>query len=572
MKLVSRRLSQSLRPSSVLRSAARGPCRAEPLESRRLLSVSLQPFSNATIAQGSAQQTADLNQAFFDNATGQPDLKFAAQSDNTTVAQAAVDANGTLTITPAPANAGFARITLTATAPDNSEAIQTFRVQVTASADRSLDVPIGPGHHSFRYVMANHTTATITLNGPGSGTIHMGGDNLLQIGDHARGANQEVESITLTGTTAASQLVIIGTSANRGKDFADVGNITSDGSVGQIRVKRLFLDGDINLAGGVGTLNIDAARSGTMTFGQSIGSINLTVGTITNENLSTPAPFGLIHGGNWFSSDSVPESFKAASIGRIVATGNFDVGIQLTGTGAKGQSIGGVNVLGAIGGTWTIPGPSAPLVVGGTAFDWDATFNGALPSINDRGNFGGSMTIASIPSIRVRGTMQNAVLNFTGAGVTDLGAMRVTGMIKNSTINAAGDLGPIAAEALQDSIVYAGVNTSGLSQALPAAASDLSAAASIRSITLVPRANVVGFLGSDIAAASVGTLSLSTTQIANGGVAFGIAAESIGHLLVRDLTTRHFIAINNVHDAATLAAQIAALGFGLQDLNLRILS
>lgn len=561
MRFVSRVLSRSVHRGSGV----------ESLEDRKLLTVALQPLPNLTLAQDSPAQTIDLNTSFFDNATGQKDLSFTAKSDNTALATTSIDASGVLSIALAPAASGFARVMLTAKAPDGSEAIDTFRLQVTASAERSLDVALGPGHNQLGYVMANHTAATIALSGPGTGTVHLGGDQLAQAGNRVRGANQEVESITLTGTTAATQLTITGITARRGTEFADVGNITSDGALGSIRIKRMFLDGDLNLAGGAHLMTIDGARNGTMTLSQSIGPIGLTINSIVDENFSTPAPVSQVRGGAWFSTDSVPETFKAAYLGRVLTSSHFDVGVQLSGVGAPARMINSFNVRGEIGGTWNVPGASAPLVFGGSTFDWNATF-GSLPSINDRGNLAGAVTVPSIGSIRVRGMMTNAVLNLTGTGGTDLGSLQVTGAIANSTINSAGNLGPIRAEALQNSLVFAGVGTVSPGQTLPSAASDLSATATIQSIKLLPRANVVGYLNSDIAAANMGDLSLGTTKIDNSGMPFGIAATSIGRISMRDLTTRHVITINNVHDAGTLAAQIAALGFSLQDLNIRILT
>jgi hypothetical protein len=565
VKIVSRLLSRSVRPLNI-----RYRWGVEALEDRKLLTVALQPLANLTLAQDSPTQTIDLNQTFFDNATGQSDLTFSAKSDNTALAQTTIS-NGVLSISLAPNASGFARITVQGQAPDSSVALDTFRVQVTASADRSLDVPLGPGHTTFRYVMANHASASISLTGPGTGTIQLGGDNLTLNGNQARGANQEIESIALTGTTAATQLTITGVSAKRGTVFADVGNITTDGSLGSIRTKRMFLDGDLNVAGGVRLMSIDGARSGTITLGQSLGPINLTIGTIIDENLSTPAPFSQIHGADWFSSDSVPETFKAAYLGRVSTTSHFDVGVQLSGDGAPARMIGSMSVRGEVGGTWNIPGASAPLLIGGSTFDWNATF-GSLPSINDLGNFSGSLTVPSIASIRVRGGMLGGVLNLTGTAGTDLGHLQVFNTIANSTINAAGDLGPIRAQGLQNTLVFAGVGNLGFGQTLPASAADLSGTATIQSITLVPRKNGVGFVNSDIAAANIGTMALATTKTANGGVQFGIAATSIGHIAMRDLTTHRFITINNVHDATTLASQIASLGFSLQDLIIRQLS
>lgn len=544
----------------------------EELESRRLLTVSLQPLPNQVLPQGSAAQTVDLNQVFFDNTTLQADLTYSVKSDNTALVQATMNGS-VLTLALAPTGSGFAHVGIVAAAPDGSTAAQTLRVQVTAAADRTLTVPLGtPGHGTFRFVQANHTIGQVTLIGPGSGTLTLGGDNLSLNGDRARGANQELESIALTGTTAATQLVFTGTGAKRGQLLAEVGNITSDGSIGSIRMQKVDLVGDVTLQGGVNSINIAEAQSSSLSFGQSTGVIGLKFGTLEDVNLSTPAAFGLIQGGNWFSSDSVPESFQAAYIGRIFTNSNFDVGVQLTGTGAPPRTIGKVTVLGAIGGTWNVPGASAPLLIGGTTSDWNATFH-SLPSINDLGGMGGTLNVPSLGYLRVRGSMIGALVNLTGTSGTDLGGMHVYNLIRGSAIESAANLGPIIAEAMQASVIYAGVAPPPQGQALPTTAAGLSATAAITSVSLRPRGKLkVGFLASDIAAANIGALNLGTTQVANNGVAFGVAGESIARLTVRDLTNRRTFALNNIHDAAALAAQIAAQKLNLEDFNINVLS
>jgi hypothetical protein len=547
-------------------------CAVEPLEARRLLSVSLQPLTNLLLPQGSDAQTVDLSQIFTDNATGASDLVFTAKSDNTALAQATLSGS-VLSLNFAPTASGFAHISIQGTAPDGSSASQTLRLQITASADRTLTVPLGTaGHGTFRFVEANHTIGQITLTGPGSGTITLGGDNLSLAGTQARGANQELESIALTGTTSASRLTIGGVSAMRGRLYANIGNITSDGSLGSIRMQKVNLVGDITLEGGVSSIDIAGAQSSSLAFGQSIGPITLKVGNFNDVNLATPAPFGLIRGGDWVSTDSVPESFHAAYISRVYMTGNFDVGVQLTGTGAPGRTLGKLTVGGAIGGTWNIPGSSAPFLIGGTTSDWNATL-ASVPYIDDLGSMGGSLTIPSLPWLKVHGNMIGTLLNFTGTSGTDLRSMHVYGVIRSSAIESGANLGPILAEALQATLVYAGVAPLPQGQVLPASATDLNASATIESITLRPRGKVkIGFQASDIAAASLGNLALATTEVNNNGVAFGLAAETIGHVSVRDLTHHRQLNLNNVRDTATLAAQIAASGFTQQDLSLTILS
>lgn len=542
----------------------------EPLESRCLLSISLQPLSNLQLPQGSGAQTFNLNESFADNTTGVSDLTFSAKSDNTALVQATIDRSN-LTLSFAPTLAGFAHVSILGTAPDGSSASQTLRVQITSATPLSAQIGT-PGHSTFGFVESNRTIGQITLIGPGSGTITVGGTDLSLAGTRARGANQEIEGIALTGTTAATHLVISGVAANRGRAIAEIGNITSDGSIGSIRMTKVDLVGDVTLQGGVSSININDAQSSALSFGQSIGQINLTVGSFNDVSLSTAAPFGLIRGGNWVSTDSIPESFQAAYISRIYVISNFDVGVQLTGTGATGRDIGKITVGGALGGTWNVPGASAPLLIGGTTSDWNATF-GSLPNINDFGSMGGTLTVPSLQYLRVHGSLIGALIDFTGTSGADLGGMHVYNLIKGSAIESSANLGPIVAESLEGSIVYAGVGPLTQGQPLPAAASDLSSTATIQSVTLRPRGKVkIGFLASDIAAANIGNLALSTTEVSNGGIAFGVAAESIARLTARDLTNHRQLAFSNVHDATALANQIAAANLNLEDFHIVVLS
>ena len=180
----------------------------ECLETRRLLSVAIQAIPAQTIPQGTTPQALDLTQAFADNTTQQADLTFTTQSNNPSVVQPSI--SGTVLTLTLRRRVGHRGHYGRCEAPDGSTAALAFRVKVPASTDRSLDVVLGPARKSFRYVESNGTSGTITLSGPGTAVIHMGGDNLVQIGDHARGSNQEIESITVTGTTSATSLVDIG--------------------------------------------------------------------------------------------------------------------------------------------------------------------------------------------------------------------------------------------------------------------------------------------------------------------------------------------------------------------------
>src|SRR5579863_529468 len=85
----------------------------EPLEERRLLSISIiSPISNVVFAQDTGAEVANLNGVFADS-NGQPDLTFSATSDNPGVVAASIN-GAVLTITPGNAASGFANIRMTA--------------------------------------------------------------------------------------------------------------------------------------------------------------------------------------------------------------------------------------------------------------------------------------------------------------------------------------------------------------------------------------------------------------------------------------------------------------------------
>ena len=553
--------------SRSVRCAGQAACAVEYLEPRRLLSANIaQPLPNASFPQGISPRSIDVSQFLVDNATFASDLTYKATSDNPALINPAI--NGTiLTLTVSASSSGFAHVRVVGTDPMGAQVIDQIRLQVTASTDRSLDVPLGPGHDTFRFTESNGTGASITLSGPGTGIIHMGGDSLVLHGDHARGSNQEIESITLTGTTAASTLTILGHTAHRSAPV--IGNITSDGALDLVRIRKTTLLGDLTVAGAVRTVQMDSASDGTITMGASVAPMHMQIGTFVDENFSSPSPIKVISAVQLVSTDNVPETFVANYVHRLRALGSFDSGLQLSGVGGPHLTLNNLRISGNIGGTWNIAGASVPITTSSALPDFNGTF-GSLTRARFFGSFQGSLTVPSLQLLRIGGTMSGA-LNLTAPGMTDLGRLMVTGPIINSSIIAAGSIGPIHAAALQRTLVFAGVGNVPQGQSLPVSASDFSRSATIQSITLRPTRKLIGFSGSDIAAANIGNLFLGNTRVSNGSVPFGVAAMQIGHLSVRDLTHRRTLTFSQLHDPAALAAFVAAHGIQLDDFVIRLI-
>ena len=495
-------------------------------------------------------------------------LTFTATSDNPSLVQPAV-VGSNLQLLYTPGKSGYARVNVVATDVTGTQVSQTFRVKVLADASRSADVPLGSGR-SLTFVDANRSAGTISISGPGTAVVHMAGDALQVKGGRVRGSNQQVQGITVTGTTPATTITILGR-PKRGKTLT-IGDITADGPLAMVRVKRANVEGDVTAGGTVRRIEMDGASNGTITVGAGARPMQLFVGGFSDENLTSGTPISLIRAFQWAGSDNVDETLSTPFISRLIAFGSFVPGLQLSGAPAGHMTLGPNSVGGFIGGKWNVAGRSAPLRVGGTNTSWDATFD-SLPNMVVN-TLQGVLTVPSIRSILVRGNVLSAFLNFTGpfaSGALDLGQLTVRGGVFNSAIQSAGNIGSISAKDMRTTLVTAGVGPLSGTDPLPASPSDFASPAQIRSISLHPSGrNVVGFLNSDVAASNIGSLTMGTTRVANGQP-FGVAAHSIGRLTGRDLSHKQNLVFVNLTDAAALAQQVAARNLNLQDFVIRIL-
>lgn len=528
---------------------------AEPLESRTLLSAFLsQPIGNVSFSQDSGTETANLNAIFFDS-NGQQDLAFAATSSNPSVLSASVS-GASVTLSPQAGRSGFAVVRLTATAPDGSSASNAFRVQITAAQSRTLHVSLGGARKSFTFAALSQATATVTLNGPGTADVVMGGDALKLQGANLVGANEELESITLSGTTAASSLLITGHGSSR---FAvNIGNISSTGALGALQAKGVTLVGDVSVTGGIHKLDVDSADTGSINAGSS--PITIQGISFVDENFTSTGPVHSVTMGQWVDSDASPETFSAAAVGRLASRGSFQPGMQITG------ALGATKIGGTADGTWNVGRASSPITVGaGIGADFNGTF-GTLAGLTVKGAFDGFLTAPSMRFFSAK-SMKSATLNLTAASTMDLGAITVSGSIAYTSILTAGDIGKLTAGQLSNCRVFAGIS----SPSLPMTSSDFSATASIGSVVLHSTSgSLVSFDSARIAASKLGVLSLGTTRTGNGGMQFGVAAQNIGLLTVQDRTHPQTIKLRSVQDAATLAAQLSAQKAQLGDLTLQI--
>jgi hypothetical protein len=324
-------------------------------------------------------------------------------------------------------------------------------------------------------------------------------------------------------------------------------------------VKGASLLGDVSVTDGIGQIKVDVAEAGTINAGAA--TVTVRGLSFVDENFASTGTVRSVSMGQWLNSDDVPESFSAAAVQRLSSKGSFEPGLQVTGV------LDTVKVGGTIAGSWNVNRAATPLTVGSTGFSWSATF-GSLPGMSVRKTFQGSLTAPSLHFFKA-GAIFLGSLTLTAAGTTDLPLLN-TGSIVNSAILTSGSIGKVISRDLAGSVLYAGLTA----EVFPASAPDFASPATIASVVLRGTgtgATTLGFDGAFIAATNLGTLSLGTTKTNNNGLIYGIAARSIGRLTVRDTTRPQTISLEAVHDASTLAAQLAAGKLQLGDLTLRVI-
>lgn len=495
-----------------------------------------------------------------------PAITFTAVSDNLQLVNPTISGSQ-LTFNPAPGLSGFCHVIVSGTDLFGHAVTQRLLVEVTPTAARTAGVMIGAGQSARTVTWRDQTGAasTLTLNGPGTALVTFAGDSPRVThpgGAHVAGSNLEVMSISATGTTAATSLVGHGA---RGR-IITLGSITTDGSFGKIRIKNAVVEGNLTAPQGLGNVQIDYFGSGTITSGARISPgrpLDIKGIAYSDVSVSSTGAIGAIQSTvGWNNGDNVSESITAPSIRSIRARGNFTPGLLLSGSGAAGgRTVGNLSIRGYIGGVWSFPAGPSSLSVGGTAPDFAGTFATPLNSFTVKANFGGTLSAPTIKTLRVGGMISQATINLTtplAAGTTGVGRLIVRGAIDHASINCAGNIGKVTAEALTSSTLYAGVGTIASGLLLPAVPSDFTSAAKITSVVLTPKKKVSSFANSVIAANQLGDLSLGAVYVNNSGVAFGVAASSIGKLTGHDNIHNQSFSLTGLTTAAQVAAAIAA--------------
>lgn len=179
------------------------------------------------------------------------------------------------------------------------------------------------------------------------------------------------------------------------------------------------------------------------------------------------------------------------------------------------------------------------------------------------------LTTAAVQAINVRGSLDGSTLTLTDSGL-DLRSLHA-GSILNTRIHATGSIGAIATGQMTGDRIYAGVGALGGGQTLPASASDFAAADSISAIRVTRGRSAATFSDTAIAASSIGNANLGSVAMSNGGVIFGVAAQSARNVSGFDSASGKAFHLRNLVAPVDTAALLTQQGITPQDFVVRIL-
>ncbi len=445
-------------------------------------------------------------------------ITYTATSDNPNIVTASVS-NGQLTLNAAPGvTGGQANVTVTATDLSGQSVSQAFTASVNGFF-QAITIGAG-GAKAITHTDVNGTVPVISLKGPGNVTINYQSDTTIsqtaadRVITVTSPSPLKIHDISIGGTNATSTLTI---ATNRGARTIDIATITTE-TIKAINARGVVLTSDLTASGPIGTLSLLSAQGGTM---------------------------------------------AGTAIGTLTTTGAFSDTLRL---GDAGVSINRFSA-GTLSGTWGLSG-SVNSLTAGSATDWTPTFTGSVKNLAiTKGDLTGVSNIiaASIASLRVKGALNNTVIQVTSAGV-GLGRATIGGAISGSTLSAAGSIGPVSAASLLNSKIFAGVAALPAGQPLPNTAIEFATMQTIASVRLrtLPASAGFSFSNSEIAATSTPSLSLGTIQTANGGAVSGVASEAIKTLT--GIANGKRFALRNLTSATDVNAALAKFGLTLTDL------
>ncbi|MEA3207066.1 MAG: hypothetical protein QOE70_123 [Chthoniobacter sp.] len=373
------------------------------------------------------------------------------------------------------------------------------------------------------------TLVKVALSGEGTATIQ-----------RFKGANGQgdIFDIDITGSDAKSKLTI-----TPSKGDTTVSGVDVLGPVNSLSMKGVQVSDHVNVTGAVSSLTLgnlvggaDINLGGTVPKGAKV-----IVGDASGESdLTSAGPLASLQAVRWTDGKITAPSLGTLTIAgskKPLITGDFGADLKLTDV-TPALTLNTAKIAGAIvGGAWDITGNTGKISALSTAASWTAAFTGNVTEITTTGNASGQITAKSINALTVGANLTGAAITLTqpvvptDARLEALHALKITGILDNSTIKSAGHIGSVTAGALRNSSIFAGVKAATVG--LPDALADFEVAARIATVTVKGIQGVAnGVVNSNIAARVLGKVTLRDILNSNGGSDFGLAADEIAALTI----------------------------------------
>lgn len=161
------------------------------------------------------------------------------------------------------------------------------------------------------YTDATGDTVTISLKGPGSGSVALSGNQPA-----------DAQLITLSGTTAQSSLTI-----KAGGGGTSIGGISTDGAIKLINARTSDLLGNLQAPGSVGKIQLRNAANGTWSLGAG-QTAAITLGDATDVSIEAAGAIKSIAANNWLDSNDSGEHVSSPSVASLSVRGNLTTDIN----------------------------------------------------------------------------------------------------------------------------------------------------------------------------------------------------------------------------------------------------
>jgi hypothetical protein len=214
---------------------------------------------------------------------------------------------------------------------------------------------------SANYLDTFGNAVTVSLSGPGSGTLIFRGDT--------RQPTDALELVT-RGTTGKS---VVSVSSKKQTTI----KIISVGDLSALSAGAFAVTSSVQVNGTVKSVALGSLQNANVSFGQAFAAPAITIGAVQNSSITSQVPIKSLTVVKWVDNDGVADVISAPSIDSLKSSQNFSADVTVDGnlgpvtiggalTGAKisaGGDIGDVTVNNVVGSTITAGGQLSSFTV-----------------------------------------------------------------------------------------------------------------------------------------------------------------------------------------------------------------